>query len=92
MLFSFLCPKPIPFFLKIPNIKKYLDLSESILCVSQIRYSYKFIQYSQNKGVFSYFVDYPQRKTIRTNTTIYLQNCFIKLFFAVFSIFNVIGF
>ena len=53
MSYYFLCPKPVPLILQILNIYKQLDLSESILCVSQIRYSQKFTQYSPNKSVFS---------------------------------------
>ena len=37
MSYYFLYPKQAPMILHIPNISKYLDLSESILCVSQIR-------------------------------------------------------
>ena len=34
MSYFFLCIIPVPLILQIPNIEKYLDLSESILCFS----------------------------------------------------------
>ena len=53
MSYHFLCPNPVPLILQIPNIYKYMDLTESILCVSEIRASLEFIPYSTMKWSFS---------------------------------------
>ena len=37
MSYLFLCPKPVPLIPQIPNSWKYLDLSELILYISQMR-------------------------------------------------------
>ena len=81
---------------------QYLEIFEFVrinfMCFA-IRYSFKFIQYCINKAVFSYFADYTKKKILGqilqyiTTLTFFLkQCCLIKLFFAVFSIVNVIGF
>ena len=95
---------PSTFILQIPIIKKFLDLTESILCVSEIRELLEFIQYStkNTQRIFHvfFFADNLYKKTIMTDTMIFytrqhlfLRQCYFeKLFITVFIIFNVIGF
>ena len=51
--YYFLCPNPVPLILHIPNVQKYMDLTESILCVSGVRETLEFNQYSTKTWSFS---------------------------------------
>ena len=69
MLYYFLWTKPAPLIHQIPFIYKYLDSSDTILCVSEIRIRSVFHKLERS---FSSLLKL-HKKTITTDPTIYRQ-------------------
>ena len=90
MSFYFLCPKPAPLILQIPFIYKYLDLSDTILDVSEIRIRSVF---HKQKGSFSPILKFKKKNycdryyDILHQVARIIRQCLFKMYFLLFSVY-----